>query len=164
MHDDRKHFEFLILEAFQAGLSWLTVLRKRQGFAAAFSNFDPGAVAEYDDNMIEKLVSDTAIIRNRQKITAAINNARCFLLIQKEYGSFDRYLWNFVADKPVANGWNEQSQLPAQTELSNLISADLRKRGFKFVGPTIIYAHMQAVGIVNDHLTSCFRFKQLLSN
>ncbi|MDV2990144.1 MAG: DNA-3-methyladenine glycosylase I [Dehalogenimonas sp.] len=161
VHDDRKHFEFLVLEAFQAGLSWLTVLKKRGNFAAAFADFDPAVIAEFDDKAIEKLLNDAGIIRNRLKITATINNARRFLEVQQEYGSFDRYLWGFVANQPMVGGRQTMEQLPARTELSDQVSANLKQRGFKFVGSTIVYAHLQAVGIVNDHLVDCFRFPKL---
>ncbi|MEN8614857.1 DNA-3-methyladenine glycosylase I [Dehalogenimonas sp. THU2] len=161
VHDDRQHFEFLVLEAFQAGLSWLTVLRKRLAFEKAFAGFDPIAVAAYDDAMIETLVADPGIIRNRMKITAAVNNARRFLEVQREFGTFDQYLWGFTGGRPVVGGWTSLGQLPAKTDLSDHVSADLKRRGFKFVGSTIIYAHLQAVGIVNDHLIDCFRFNEL---
>jgi len=161
VHDDRQHFEFLVLEAFQAGLSWLTVLRKRQAFERAFSGFDPAAVAHYDDDKVAQLLADPGIIRNRLKINAAVNNAKRFIEVQREFGSFDRYLWRFVDGKPVVGGWQTLSQLPAKTDLSDRIADDLKGRGFKFVGSTIVYAHLQAVGVVNDHLKSCFRFKEL---
>jgi DNA-3-methyladenine glycosylase I len=161
VHDDRQHFEFLVLEAFQAGLSWLTVLRKRPAFECAFGNFDPAAVAAYDESKIAELLADPGIIRNRLKVAAAVNNARRFLEIQREFGSFDRFLWSFVGDRRVIGGWQEMSQIPARTELSDRVSADLKKRGFKFVGSTIVYAHLQAVGVVNDHVVSCFRFKEI---
>lgn len=163
VHDDRKHFEFLVLETFQAGLSWLTVLRKRQNFAKAFSGFDPVTVGAYDAVKIEELAADAGIIRNRMKISAAVNNARRLLEVQQEFGSFDRYLWGFADDRPVIGNWASIDQIPARTELSDRVSADLKRRGFKFVGSTIIYAHLQAVGIVNDHVTGCFRFKELVS-
>ncbi len=161
VHDDRKHFEFLVLEAFQAGLSWMTVLRKRQAFEKAFSGFDPAKVAEYDDNKIAELVMDPGIIRNRLKINAAVNNAKRFLEVQKEIGSFDKYLWSFVYGNPSNGHRRSLADIPAKTELSDRISEDLKKRGFKFVGSTIVYAHLQAVGIVNDHLVNCPRFKAL---
>jgi len=161
VHDDRKHFEFLVLECFQAGLSWLTVLKKRENFREAFDNFDPEKVARYKEVKIEELMKNAAIIRNRKKIEAAINNARKFLEVQKKFGSFDNYIWQFVNHKPVVNKWETLSELPAKTELSDKISADLKKRGFTFVGSIIIYAHLQAIGIINDHLVDCFRHKQL---
>jgi len=161
IHDDRKHFEFLILEGFQAGLSWLLIMKKRENFRKVFDNFDPVKVAAYDDVKIEKLMNDPGIIRNRQKIMAAINNAKMFLKVQEEYGSFDAYIWNFVNGKPVINSWQTISEIPATSELSDTISKDLKKRGFKFVGSTTIYAHLQAIGVVNDHIVSCFRYKEL---
>ncbi|KTB48193.1 DNA-3-methyladenine glycosylase [Dehalogenimonas alkenigignens] len=160
-HTDAQHFEFLVLEAFQAGLSWLTVLRKRAAFREAFADFDAAAVAAFDDLRIKELLSNPGIIRNRLKIRAAVNNAGRFLEVQAEFGSFDAYLWHFTRGKPVIGGWTSLAELPARTGLSDQISADLKRRGFKFVGSTIIYAHLQAVGIVNDHLVNCFRFKEL---
>jgi DNA-3-methyladenine glycosylase I len=161
VHDDRKQFEFLVLEAFQAGLSWMTVLRKRQAFEKAFSGFDPAKVAKYDDEKIANLLADPGIIRNRFKINAAVNNARRFIEVQKEFGSFDKYLWGFVEGKAAIGNRRSLADIPAKTDLSDLISGDLKKRGFKFVGSTIVYAHLQAVGIVNDHLVNCPRFKAL---
>ena len=160
VHDDRKHFEFLVLEAFQAGLSWMTILRKRDAFKKAFDSFDPFKVAAYDGAKIEKLLADAGIVRNRLKIVAAINNARRFLQVQKEFGSFDNYLWAFVGGKPVKGKWRDWADIPATTDLSDHISADLKKRGFKFVGSTIVYSHLQAVGVVNDHVTHCFRSQE----
>lgn len=157
VHEDNKHFEFLILEAAQAGLSWSTVLKKREGYRKAFSNFDPKKVAKYDAKKIEKLMLNPNIIRNRLKIEAAVHNAKQFLKIQKDFGSFDIYCWQFVSGKPKINTWKSMKQIPAITPESEAFSRDLKKRGFKFVGPTVIYAHMQAVGMVNDHLVSCFR-------
>lgn len=162
VHDDRKHFEFLILEGAQAGLSWLTVLRRREYYREAYHDFDPTIVARYTDKEIETLMSDAGIIRNRRKIEASINNAKLLLDMQHELGSFDTYIWSFVEDKPVVHNWQHDSQIPSQTPVSNELSKDLKKRGFKFVGPTIMYAHMQATGLVNDHIASCFRYKQLL--
>jgi DNA-3-methyladenine glycosylase I len=161
VHDDRKHFEFLILEGAQAGLSWSTILKRREGYRKAFADFNPELVARYDDKKYEELLQDTSIIRNRLKIKSAINNARKFLEIQKEYGSFDTYIWRFTNGKPVVNTWRKMSDIPAKTELSDQISKDLKKRGFNFVGSTIIYAHLQATGVVNDHEISCFRYKEL---
>ena len=157
VHDDGKQFEFLILEAAQAGLSWATILKRREGYRQAFAEFDPKKVAAFTDKDVERLMNNPAIIRNRRKITAAINNAQKFLLVQQEYGSFDSYIWSFVNHKPIVNSWTEQNQIPATSPESEALSKDLKKRGFRFVGPTIIYAHMQAVGMVNDHLVSCFR-------
>lgn len=162
-HDDVRHFEFLILEAAQAGLSWLTVLRKRQAYKVAFANFDANIVATYGEKEINKLLSNEGIIRNRMKITAAINNAKHFIQIQKDWGSFDSYLWSFTENKVVRNNWQNLQQIPSRTELSDNISADLKKRGFSFIGTTIMYAHLQAVGVINDHITSCFRYENLQS-
>lgn len=156
LHDEQKLFEFLILEGMQAGLSWLTILNKRENFRLAYDNFDVQKVAGYDQQKVEELMSDSGIIRNRQKIEASINNAKRFLEVAEEFGSFNHYIWNFVNHQPIVNHWKKQSDLPAKTELSDFISADLKRRGFKFVGSTVIYAHMQATGMVNDHLTSCF--------
>lgn len=158
VHDDRKHFEFLILEGAQAGLSWLTILKRREGYRQAFANFDPKKVAKYDAAKIEELMQDEKIIRNRAKITAAVVNAQCFLEVQKEFGSFDAYIWQFVGHKPMQNHRKSIKEVPPETQESIALSKDLRKRGFKFVGPTIMYAHMQAVGLVNDHTVDCFRF------
>ena len=155
-HDDRKHFEFLILEAAQAGLSWRTVLLKREGYRKAFADFDPVKVAKFNAAKIERLILNPAIIRNRLKIQSAVNNAKLFLKVQKEFGSFDNYIWQFVGGKPKVNRWKTLKQLPATSPESDALSADLKKRGFKFVGSTVIYAHMQAVGMINDHLESCF--------
>ena len=161
LHDDRKLFEFFVLEGFQAGLSWQIVLNKREGFREAFDYFDPAIVANYNENKIEELIQDKSIIRNKMKIVACVNNARRFLEIQKEFGSFDNYIWKFVDFKPVVNSFADIKELPAKTPLSDEISADLKKRGFKFVGSTVIYAHMQATGMVNDHLTFCFRYNEI---
>jgi DNA-3-methyladenine glycosylase I len=160
VHDDTKHFEFLVLESAQAGLSWATILKRREGYRRAFADFNPGKVAAFTEDDVEKLLRNPEIIRNRLKITAAINNARKFLLIQSEFGSFDRYIWQFVNNAPIVNAWENASQAPAETEESKTLSKDLKKRGFRFVGPTIIYAHMQAVGMVNDHEVSCFRYSE----
>ncbi|WP_167613264.1 DNA-3-methyladenine glycosylase I [Maribellus sediminis] len=161
LHDDQKLFEFFVLEGFQAGLSWQIVLNKRENFRRAFDHFDPEVVARYDDKKLEELVEDKSIIRNKQKIAACVNNAQRFLEIQKEFGSFDRYIWGFVDHKPIINKFKSLKELPAKTELSDRISADLKKRGFKFVGSTVIYAHMQATGMVNDHLVHCFRYREV---
>jgi DNA-3-methyladenine glycosylase I len=161
VHDDRKHFEFLVLESAQAGLSWMTILRKRGNYREAYDFFEPERVAAYSQEKIGELLADPGIVRNRRKIESSINNARRFLEVQAEFGSFDAYIWRFVDFKPVLNAWTELSQLPAKTELSNRISEDLRKRGFTFVGSTIMYAHLQAIGIVNDHITSCFRYEEI---
>ncbi|MBK7844587.1 MAG: DNA-3-methyladenine glycosylase I [Bdellovibrionales bacterium] len=161
VYDDRKLFEFLILEGAQAGLSWLTILRKREGYRRAFADFDPEVVARYRTREVQKLLKNAEIVRNRLKIASAITNAQCFLDVQREFGSFSSYQWTFVKGKPIHNRRRNLGDLPAKTEISDLWSKDLKKRGFKFVGSTILYAHMQAVGMVNDHLTSCFRYKEL---
>jgi len=160
-HDDRKHFEFLILEAAQAGLNWSMVLNKREGYRRAFSKFDPEKVARYTNAKIDKLVADPGIIRNRLKIESAVKNARALLKVQEEFGSFDKYAWRFVDGKPRQNAWKSLRQIPPTTAESDKFSKDLKQRGFKFVGPTVIYAHMQAVGMVNDHLVDCFRYRTI---
>ncbi|NOY22455.1 MAG: DNA-3-methyladenine glycosylase I [Acidobacteria bacterium] len=162
VHDDRLHFEFLVLEGAQAGLSWITILRRREGYRKAFSGFDPVKVAGYDEERIEVLLQDEGIIRNRQKVRSAVKNARIFLQVQEEFGSFDRYIWSFVNGSPIQNHFEKDSDIPAKTALSEKISKDLKPRGFSFVGPTIVYAHMQAIGMVNDHLVSCFRYTELV--
>jgi DNA-3-methyladenine glycosylase I len=161
LHDDKKLFEFLVLEGFQAGLSWQIVLNKREAFRKAFDFFDPEIVARYDDQKMEGLLRDKSIIRNRLKISACVNNARRYLEIQKEFGSFDKYIWGFVDYKPIRNTFKDVKELPATTPLSDRISKDLKKRGFKFAGSTIVYAHMQATGMVNDHLVYCFRYDEI---
>jgi len=161
LHDDVKLFEFLILEGMQAGLSWITILRKRENFRRAFDNFDAEKVARYDTQKITKLLSDPGIIRNRLKVAAAVTNAQAFLKVREEFGSFDKYIWQFVGGTPIKNKWKTIKQLPAHTKESGAMSEDLKKRGFKFVGSTICYAHMQATGMVNDHLVHCFRHKAL---
>ena len=161
LHDDRGLFEFLILEGAQAGLSWDTILRKRENYRKAFDGFDVNKVARYTDKKVEKLLQDEGIIRNRLKIASAISNARAFLAVQKEFGSFDKYIWSFVDGKPIVNKVKESSQVQVKTEISDAISKDLKKRGFNFVGSTIMYAFMQATGMVNDHLVSCFRYREV---
>jgi DNA-3-methyladenine glycosylase I len=161
VHDDRKWFEFLILEGAQAGLSWLTILKKRQNYREAFDNFSPAKMAAYDTAKINVLLSDAGIIRNKLKIEAAIQNASSFLAIQQEFGSFDRYIWQFVGGRTLKNNWKSVPQIPSQTRESSAMSADLKRRGFKFVGPTICYAFMQATGLVNDHIVGCFRHKEV---
>jgi DNA-3-methyladenine glycosylase I len=161
LHDDRGLFEFLVLEGMQAGLSWATILRKRENFRKAFSGFDARRVAGYGTEDVQRLLENPGIIRNRLKIEAAINNARRFLEVQKEFGSFDRYIWGFVEGKPIRNRFRTLSELPARTPLSDRISKDLKNRGFKFTGSTIVYAHMQATGMVNDHMVHCFRYRQV---
>jgi len=162
VHDDNKLFEFLILEGAQAGLSWLTVLRKRENYRKAYDNFVPDIVARYDEKKIGRLLADPGIIRNIVKIKASITNAQKFLDIQHEFGSFDAYIWRFVDDKAIMNSWKTDSEIPSKTDVSDRVSVDLKKRGFTFVGSTIVYAHMQATGMVNDHIVDCFRYKQLL--
>lgn len=161
VHDDKKHFEFLVLESAQAGLNWLTVLKKRENYRKAYDNFDVCKVSQYDENKIEVLMQNADIIRNRKKIEASINNAKHFIEIKKEFGSFDKYIWSFVNNSPVVNNWNDISEVPATSELSDKVSKDLKIRGFKFLGSTIIYAHLQATGVINDHLTSCFRHDEV---
>lgn len=157
VHDDRKHFEFLVLESAQAGLNWLTVLKKRENYRSAYDGFDPVKVSNYDEEKYNELLNNKGIIRNKLKIRASINNAICFIKIQQEFGSFDKYIWSFTDYKQVVNNWGSISEVPATSELSDRVSADLKKRGFKFLGSTIVYAHLQATGIINDHITSCFR-------
>jgi DNA-3-methyladenine glycosylase I len=161
VHDERKHFEFLVLESAQAGLSWITILKKRENYRIAYDNFDPVKVAEYSEEKVNEFMKNEGIIRNRKKIEASINNAKMFLKIQDEFGSFDNYIWNFVNYRPIVNSWQDISQLPASSELSDIVSKDLKKRGFKFLGTITVYSHLQAIGIINDHLMSCFRYKQL---
>jgi len=160
-HDDKTHFEFLILEGAQAGLSWSIVLRKRDGYRRAFSQFDPAKVARFTKAKIERLVSDPGIVRNRAKIIAAVGNAKAFLAVQEAFGSFDAYCWQFVGGRPRQNRWTSMHKIPASTGESDAFSRDLKRRGFRFVGTTIIYAHMQAVGMVNDHLVDCFRYREV---
>jgi len=161
--DDRKHFEFLVLESAQAGLSWITILKKRENYRMAYDGFDPEKVARYGEKKKAVLLANPGIIRNRLKIEASINNAVHFLEIQKEWGSFSDYIWSFSKNKVIKGKWKTIAEIPAKTELSDRISADLKKRGFKFLGSVIMYSHLQAVGIVNDHIVSCFRYKEVLS-
>ena len=161
LHDDRALFEFLILEGAQAGLSWITILKKREAYRAAFDGFDARKVAGYDDAHVARLLLNDGIVRNRLKVRAAVENARAFLAVQKEFGGFDRYVWQFVGGKPLRNRFRRTDPLPARTEQSDAMSKDLAKRGFKFVGSTICYAFMQATGMVNDHLVDCFRYKEV---
>lgn len=161
VHDDIKHFEMIILDGAQAGLSWITVLRKRENYRKAFSKFDPKKVAKYDEKKIAKLLDNPGIIRNKLKVRSAVTNAQAFLKIQKEFGSFDKYIWQFVGGKPIINKWKSMKELPATSKQSDAMSKDLKKRGFKFVGSTICYAYMQAAGMVNDHVTNCFRYKDI---
>jgi DNA-3-methyladenine glycosylase I len=161
LHDDKRHFEFLVLDAAQAGLSWITVLKKRENYREAFDGFEPSKVANYGEAKIEELLRNPGIIRNRLKVQSAVTNARAFLKVQEEFGSFDKYIWQFVGGTPIQNRWTNIKKLPARTPASDLMSKDLIKRGFKFVGPTICYAYMQAAGMVNDHITQCFRYEEI---
>ncbi len=161
VHDDRLLFEFLILEGAQAGLSWDTVLAKRERYREVYDGFDPAKVARYSDARCAKLLADPGIVRNRLKVASSVSNAQAFLQVQKEFGSFDRYVWGFVTGKPLVNRWRELKQIPARTAESDALSKDLKKRGFRFVGSTICYAFMQATGMVNDHLVTCFRYREL---
>ena len=161
VHDDTKHFEFMVLDAFQAGLSWAIVLKKREGFRKALDDFDIEKISRYDERKIQALMQDPGIIRNQLKIRSTVNNAQRFIEIRKEFGSFDKYIWQFTGFSTKTNAWNKLSQLPATSPESDAMSKDLKKRGFKFVGSTICYAYMQAAGMVNDHLVTCFRYKAL---
>jgi len=161
VHDEQKLFEFLLLEGAQAGLSWLTVLRKREAYRKAFDGFDPQKIALYDNSKIIELINNEGVIRNKLKIESAIKNARAFLMIQEQMDSFDRYIWNFVDGQTIQNRFTTLKEIPAETEISRIISKDMKKRGFSFVGPTIIYAQMQAIGMVNDHLINCHRYQEL---
>lgn len=162
VHDDRRHFEFLVLESAQAGLSWATILKKREGYREAFADFDPVMVAEYTPGMVEELLQFSGIIRNCAKIEATINNARRFLAVQEKFGTFDAYIWRFVDGRPKVNKWKTMKEVPATTPESDALSKDLKKRGFKFLGSTTIYAHMQAIGMVNDHTVDCWRHQDLI--
>jgi DNA-3-methyladenine glycosylase I len=164
VYSDQRHFEFLVLESAQAGLSWLTILRRREDYRRIYEDFDPFKVARFDDTKIEEMMQDKRIIRNRLKIESSINNARRYLEVCDMFGSFSNYLWNFVDGKPLIGHWEDISEIPAQTSLSEQMSRDLKKRGFKFIGPTIIYSHLQATGLINDHLVSCFRYQELVSH
>lgn len=160
VHDDHKHFEFLILEGAQAGLSWLTILKRREGYRKAFANFDPKKVAQFDEKKIIELMQNEGIIRNQLKIRSCVSNAKYFLDVQKEFGSFNTYIWQFVNNKTIKNHWNNINEIPVQTAESQALSRDLKKRGFKFVGPTVMYAHMQAMGLINDHTVDCFCYRR----
>jgi DNA-3-methyladenine glycosylase I len=164
LHNDRKLFEFIVLDGFQAGLSWRTVINKRKNFRKAFDNFDPKKIAKYNDKKIEELLNNAGIIRNKLKIFATVENAKAFLKVQKEFGSFDKYIWQFTGGKTIINKFRNLKELPATSKESDLMSADLKMRGFKFVGSTICYAYMQAAGMVNDHIVSCFRHKAVMEN
>jgi len=161
VHDDRVHFEFLLLEGAQAGLSWSMILKKRENYRKAFAGFDAAKVARFSTAKIEKLLQDPGIVRNRLKVNAAVNNAKRFMEVQKEFGSFDKYIWSFVNGRPIVNKWKSIKEVPPTTKESDLLSKDLIKRGFKFVGSTVIYSHMQACGLVNDHLVECWRYKRV---
>ncbi len=161
VHDDRLLFEFLTLEGAQAGLSWITILRKREAYRAAFAGFDPEEVARFDGAKVAELLANPSIVRNRLKVESAITNARAFLKVREEFGTFDAYLWRFVEGKPIRNAWRSVAEIPASTPVSDALSRDLKRRGFRFVGSTICYAHMQAVGMVNDHAVDCFRWREL---
>jgi DNA-3-methyladenine glycosylase I len=161
VHDDRIHFEFLILEGAQAGLSWSTILKKREGYRKAFADFDPQKVARFTETRIEKILQDPGIVRNKLKVRGAVNNAKRFLEVQKEFGNFDRYIWSFVNGKPIVNKWKTINEILPTTKESDALSKDLIKRGFKFVGSTVMYAHMQACGLVNDHLIDCWRHNRV---
>jgi DNA-3-methyladenine glycosylase I len=160
-HDDLRHFEFLVLESAQAGLSWLTILRKREAYRSAYRGFDPRRVARFTSRDVERLLGNPGIVRNRAKVESSINNARRFLEVQREFGSFDAYLWGWVDGTPLVNRWRSLGEIPARTELSDALAKDMKRRGFSFVGSTILYSHLQAVGVVNDHLVSCFRWREL---
>ena len=161
VHDDRKLFEMLILEGAQAGLSWRTILTKRENYLKAFENFVPAIVAAYDEIKVQELLNNPGIVRNKLKVRSAVSNAQAFLEVQEEFGGFDKYIWGFVGHKPIINAWKDMREIPAKTSESEVMSKDLKKRGFKFVGPTICYAFMQAVGMVNDHTVDCFRYEAL---
>jgi DNA-3-methyladenine glycosylase I len=163
VHDDRKHFEFILLDGAQAGLSWLTILKKRDNYRVAFDNFDPELVARYHEQHIAQLLENPGIVRNKLKIRSAIQNARAFLDIQEEYGSFDSYIWRFTNGQTIVNAWKSVADIPAKTSEAEAMSKDLKKRGFNFVGPTICYAYMQAAGMVNDHTTDCFRYLEVMA-
>ncbi|MCX8130480.1 MAG: DNA-3-methyladenine glycosylase I [Clostridia bacterium] len=164
VYDEQKHFEFITLEVMQAGLNWLMILKKRKNLQEAFDNFDYNIIAGYNEEKIEKLLSDPGIIRSRKKIEAVINNARMYIKLQKEFGSFSNYIWSFVDNKPILDRRHSMGYIPVTTELSDRLSKDLKKRGFKFLGSTTVYAHLQAAGLVNDHLADCFRYKELTGN
>jgi DNA-3-methyladenine glycosylase I len=161
VHDDKKHFEFLTLEGAQAGLSWSTILKKRDGYRKAFADFDPLKVSRFTDKKLDKILQDPSVVRNKLKVYSAVNNAKHFVEIQKEFGTFDTYIWSFVGGNPIVNKWKTLKEVPDTTPESDALSKDLIKRGFKFTGSTVIYAHMQACGLVNDHLVSCFRHKEV---
>jgi len=162
VHDDHKIFEFMVLDAFQAGLSWSTILKKRENFRVAFDNFEPEKIAQYNQDKIDNLLQDAGIIRNKAKVNATVKNAKAFLEVQKEFGTFDQYIWQFVGYHPIVNKWKTMAEIPAKSLEAETMSADLKKRGFGFVGPTICYAFMQAAGMVNDHEVGCFRYTEII--
>lgn len=164
LHDDQQLFEFLSLEGAQAGLSWITILKKRAAYRTAFDQFDPNIVAEYDETKIQELLSNVGIVRNKLKLRSTVTNAQLFLAVQKEFGSFDKYIWGFVSGVPTVNAWKSLDDVPANTPVAEAMSKDLKKRGFKFIGPTICYAFMQATGMVNDHTTDCFRYEEVMAS
>ena len=161
IHEDQLLFEFLTLETFQAGLSWITILKKRENFRSAFDSFDYQRIAHYNEDKIQDLLHDARIIRNQKKIRATVNNAQRFMEIQKSHGSFSSYIWDFVGNTPIQNSYTKESELPVTTDIATNLSRDLKKRGFRFIGPTVVYAHMQATGMVNDHTTACFRYEEI---
>ena len=161
IHEDQLLFEFLTLETFQAGLSWITILKKRENFRSAFDSFDYQRIAHYNEDKIQDLLHDARIIRNQKKIRATVNNAQRFMEIQKNHGSFSSYIWDFVGNTPIQNSYTKESELPVTTDIATNLSRDLKKRGFRFIGPTVVYAHMQATGMVNDHTTACFRYEEI---
>lgn len=163
VYDDETIFEFLILETFQAGLSWITILRKRENFRKAFDSFDYKKIAKYSEEKIQELLQDAGIIRNKLKVRATVSNAQAFINVQNEFGTFSEYIWSFVGGKPIQNKFNSMNEIPATSDISDKLSKDLKKRGFKFVGSTVVYAHMQATGMVNDHVTDCFRYKEVMT-
>ncbi|MDA3957647.1 DNA-3-methyladenine glycosylase I [Oceanispirochaeta sp.] len=162
--NERKHFENLILESAQAGLSWITILKRRETYRLAYKGFDPQVIASWGEEDVLRLLQDPGVIRNRRKIESSINNARCFLVVKEEFGSFSDYYWHFQEGRPILNNWEKEEQIPALTSLSEIISKDMKKRGFSFLGPTVTYANMQSVGMVNDHLRSCFRYKEVIDS
>lgn len=161
VYDDQIHFEFLVLESAQAGLSWITILKKRENYRGAYQNFDPKIVSKFDQEKINMLLQDPGIVRNRKKIEASVNNAKCFLSVQKEYGSFSKYIWSFIDHEQIKNNWESETEIPAKTPLSIRLAKDMKKRGFQFLGPTILYSHMQATGLINDHIMECYRFQEI---
>ncbi len=160
-YNDQVHFEFLVLESAQAGLSWITILKKRENYRKAYHEFDPRTVSDYNQEKIEELLQNPGIVRNRKKIEASVNNAKCFIAVQEEYGSFSKYIWSFVGHEPIQNHWTTEKEIPAKTTLSIRLAKDMKRRGFQFLGPTILYSHMQATGLINDHVKDCYRFQEI---